>query len=113
MDWKISVMKKVGILVLLFFLLLHGNAQQRNFRRTVQDIEKLLFSADTALFDEEKIRFAKFYKNGNVELSTLNRIDTTRFNLHLLHHIKLDDDSTYNQYGLHLSESAVQLFLDR
>ena len=64
------------------------------------------------MFDDEKISFARFYENGNVELANIYDEDTTRFNLHYLHNIKMDDDSTYNRYGLHLSESSVQLFLD-
>lgn len=105
-------MKKLGLIIPFFFLLLHANAQQKNFKQTVKEIEQLLFSPDTALFDDEKIRVARFYKNGNVELASINDNDTTRFNLHLLHEIYLDDDSVYNKYGLQLSESSVQLFLD-
>lgn len=105
-------MKKSGILIIFFFSLFYANAQQKSFNQTVQEIEQLLYVPDTALFDDETIRVARFYKNGNVELASIIDTDTTRFNLHLLHAIYLDDDSTYNRYGLHLSESSVQLFLD-
>lgn len=105
-------MKKTTIIILSILSLFHANAQQKNFNKTVQEIEQLLFFPDTALFDDERITVARFYKNGNVELASINDTDTTRFNLHLLHAIYLDDDSTYSRYGLHLLESSVQLFLD-
>lgn len=105
-------MKKSILIVLSFLSLLFVNAQQKNFEKSVQEIEQLLYFPDTALFDDEMIRFARFYQNGNVELASIYDTDTTRFNLHLLHEIYLDDDSTFNQYGLHLRESSVQLFLD-
>lgn len=105
-------MKKTTLIILSFLLLFHAHAQQKNFNKIVQEIEHLLYSPDTASFDDETIRVARFYKNGNVELASIYDTDTTRFNLHLLHAIYLADDSTYNRYGLHLLESSVQLFLD-
>ena len=105
-------MKKSLLVSLMFFSLLQANAQQKNFKQTVKEMEQMLFSPDTALFDDEMIRLARFYENGNIELASKNNLDTTRFNLHLLHEIYLADDSTYNKFGLHLSESSVQLFLD-
>src|SRR5690606_8156742 len=109
---NLSNIKKALMFLLLLFLLVQTNAQQKQFKDVVKEIEVLLFNPDTALFDDEKISYARFYENGNVELANINDEDTTRFNLHYLHNIKMDDDSTYNQYGLHLSESSVQLFLD-
>ncbi len=105
-------MKKTVLIIIFFLSLFHINAQQKDFKKTLQEIEHLLYFPDTALFDDELIRFARFYPNGNVELASNMDMDTTRFNLHLLHAIYLDDDSTYNKFGLHLSESSVQLFLD-
>ena len=107
-----SNIKKELMFLLLMFSLVQSNAQQSEFKDVVKEIEVLLFKPDTALFDDEKISYAKFYKNGNVELANINDEDTTRFNLHYLHNINMDDDSTYNRFGLHLSESSVQLFLD-
>lgn len=106
-------MKKVVLFTLLFFFsLLQVNAQNKSFTQLVKEIEQLLYFPDTALFDDETIHVARFYKNGNVELASKYDTDTTRFNLHMLHAIYLDDDSTYNRHGLHLLESSVQLFLD-
>ena len=60
-------MKKSLLVSLMFLSLLQANAQQKNFKQTVKEMEQILFSPDTALFDDEMIRLARFYENGNIE----------------------------------------------
>jgi len=105
-------MRKTVLIIIFFFTLFYSHAQNGKVKQVVHQIEQLLYVPDTAWFDDEKISYARFYENGNVELSNIIDKDTTRFNLHLLHAIYLDKDSTFNKFGLHLSESSVQLFLD-
>ena len=90
----------------------HLQAQKNNYKNTVAQIERLLFLPDTAIYDGEKVNAINMFGNGNVELISAESGDTTRFNVHLLHVVHLDEDTSYNHYGLHLSGQSLSLFLD-
>ena len=49
-------MKKTVLIIIFFLSLFHINAQQKDFKKTLQEIEHLLYFPDTALFDDELIR---------------------------------------------------------
>ena len=103
--------------IVVFFLLVGTDSLLRaqenpDFNKTAQLIRNKIFSGDTALYNNEKIKHIGFHENGNIQVVTTGNSDTLKFNLLLLQPLQLDSSKAYNQYGLSLNGNSLGLFVE-
>ena len=112
---KLNWNKQIGKLVVLYFVMLAPRqlpAQVAGFEQAATKLQLHIFSGDTALYNQKKICFFDIRDNGNVQIATRGDQDTLQFNLLLLHPLAIDSSGNYNQHGMGVYGSSIDLFIE-